>query len=477
MDALRADHLGCYGYRRRTSPHIDALAKEGIVFEKCYTSSTWTRPVAASILTGTYPGVHLVRTRSDTLSKKLYCLPEMLSDNGYKTAAFNTIGNLAREFGFDRGFDNYYELFRDPRILSRRNQLSITESGLIHLNGNEAISLPWAEDINEILIPWLLDHKCADTFSFIWSIETHIPYIAPPEFRIFSGNSQLPPNAGTYDYIGRASESERDQIINMYDDVIFYNDHCVGNVVEKLKKMDIFDETLLIITSDHGDAFYEHDVYAHGHTPYEELVHVPLIMKLPGAHLDGLQVSELVELIDIFPTIANFLGISLTDENNFIQGQDMLSGIGEKVFEKPQYVFSDTQMIDFHNRYFSIRDNRWKYIKIQKPSRDEKNLLETIRYIKKRGLFSKILKYPLHYLRNYFHRSNELLFDLNIDPKETLNVIDKNPDVANRLRTDLAKWQRQNDQLAEKVAYTRVDGISDEEDEILRKHLEKLGYL
>ena len=111
FDALRADHLSCYGYRRGTSPNLDALSGDGVLFENCFSTSTWTRPVAASLLSGTYPQIHGTITRYNEFTAHIPRLPELLQNFGYKTGGFVTMGNLASDYGFAKGFDQYIELF------------------------------------------------------------------------------------------------------------------------------------------------------------------------------------------------------------------------------------------------------------------------------------------------------------------------------------------------------------------------------
>ena len=147
LDALRADHLSCYGYHRNTTPNIDALVERGVLFENCFTATTWTRPVAASILAGVYPEVHKTRTRYDTFSTRLNTIAEVLTKGGYKCAGFSTMGNIASEIGFSRGFEQYFDLFRDPDILAKRKGLDPVDEGLLHTT-DQKMALPIAEDIN-----------------------------------------------------------------------------------------------------------------------------------------------------------------------------------------------------------------------------------------------------------------------------------------------------------------------------------------
>jgi arylsulfatase A-like enzyme len=473
LDALRADHLSCYGYDRKTSPNIDTLAAEGVLFENCFTSTTWTRPVAASILTGVYPGIHLTRSRQDTFSSNLARLPEVLKVGGFKTAAFSTMGNIAQDIGFGRGFDRYYDLFRIPEILNKRRKLDAAEEGLMQALDQE-IALPRAEDVHDYLFPWLGEQRNADTFNFIWSIETHVPYKAPEEFRRFSSTTR--PSDGERTDIRRAEAADRQRLIDLYDDEIFYNDHCIGQIIDCLKGLRVYDDAMVIIVSDHGDAFYEHSFYAHGHTPYEELIHVPMVVKFPDGEYVGQRVEGLTELVDIFPTVAAVTGLldCNAEWSSFVQGHNLIPLLEGERSRVRDYVFSDTQSLEVHNRYLSVRNHRWKYIKIEGPKRNSRTFVLALKHILKRRIVFSILRNLRHFLRTYFAQTNEYLFDLSTDPAEQTNLVSERPELADHFREMLRNWREENAELAalvSGVAYTY------EESEILREHLERLGYL
>ncbi len=473
LDALRPDHMGCYGYERDITPHIDQLARAGVLFENCFTSTTWTRPVAASLLTGVYPMVHLVRSRDNMFSTGLTRLPELLQAAGYKTAAFSTMGNIAGEIGFHRGFDRYYDLFREPEIIAKRQKLNAAKEGLLHTAEDE-IALPRAEDINDYFLAWLRENQDENTFSFIWSIETHEPYGAPPPFRRYAG-PETKPGEGESDDIRSAGKADRNRLLNLYDDGILYNDHCIGLLASQLERWGMADDTFWIILGDHGEAFYEHGFYTHGHPPYDELIHVPLIMKFPGGTFAGRRETALVELIDLFPTVTAVAGAPPHPEKQqFIQGHNLLSLLNKECRQIRTYTFSDTQSLSIHNHYLSVRSQKWKYIQIRRPQRDSRTLLKTAQHIWARRLLIDILRRPRHFFRSYFRHESELLFDLQNDPAEQHNCITAHPDIAHHFRQILAEWVQQNEALAQQLDH---QVLTYRESELLQKHLEKLGYL
>jgi arylsulfatase A-like enzyme len=473
LDALRADHLGCYGYERNISHNIDGIAKQGVTFENCFTSSTWTRPVAASILTGTYPDVHLTRTRYEKFSTSLRRLPEILQQANFKTAAFVAMGNIAGDIGFNKGFIRYHDLFRDEEILQKRRNISM---GAILFDSEDGeIALPLAEDINAYLFDWLGENRDENTFNFIWSIEPHEPYRPPKRFRQFSRTSIYGKNDGDTSDIRSSGRSDRQRLINLYDDEISYNDHCIGEIIAFLMRNNIYDDTMLIIAGDHGEAFYEHGVYSHGHAPYEYIIHVPLIMKFPYGKYGGSRVSPLTELIDIYPTLTSFIGIDHDDKgDDFVQGKNLIPLLEGDCTKVRDYCFSDTRTLQIHNRYLSVRDQRWKYIRVQRPPRNRSTIIATLKHIIERNLIRDILHGPRHFMVNYFGKSNELLFDLIADPGEQINLINKYPELLSKYRRVLDDRMKHNMELAQMVG---DNSLTYEEGEILKDHLAKLGYL
>ena len=473
LDALRADHLGCYGYARPTSPAIDALARDGAVFERCYTPATWTRPVAASILTGVYPAVHRARRRDEVLAVDITHLPEVLREAGFRTCAFCAMGNLAGRMGFSRGFDEYRDLFRDPDIIAKRPHADGRDE-LMMLDDGRDIALPTAEDINNRLLPWIEDNRDRDTFSFVWSVDTHIPYSAPNEFRIFCGNAAAGRRVTRSDLRG-AGPGDRRCLVDSYDEEVLHADHCIGTLVGRLRSLDVYDSTLLLITSDHGEAFHEHHVYGHGHAPYEEVARVPLVVKSVSSAHAGSRIDALVELLDIFPTVLAAAGCRPDEKlGSQLQGHSLLPLLAGETAMVREHVFSDTQALAVHNRYLSVRLGNWKYMKAVPPDRSGAGLLDTVRHVLKQRLMLRIIRRPRHFLMNYFRRDRSVLFDLESDPEEKNDVSHRHPDVRDRLAAALAEWVRDNEKIAHDVPVTAPVC---EEDEEVKRQLKKLGYL
>jgi len=184
LDALRADHVSCYGYDRETTPRIDELADEWIVYRNAFSPATWTKPVGASLLTGAYPPVHGARSREDVFNADVTRLPELLAPHGIYSVGFSTMGNVSASLGYGREFDEYHDLYKDPEIVKRRKTQDIDSEELDHEAADE-IALPRAEDLSEHVIDWLKQNTDTDFFAFCWSIEPHIPYDPPDGHRQF----------------------------------------------------------------------------------------------------------------------------------------------------------------------------------------------------------------------------------------------------------------------------------------------------
>ncbi len=300
LDSLRADHLSCYGYERETSPTIDALAEEGVRFEHCVSPSTWTRPVAASILSGLYPVVHGTRTTEDMFAPPVPTLPEALGELGYTTVGFESMPNINSEFGYDRGFDDYYDLFEWDEIVGKRPNAPQFDDGT---------PLTRAADLNEGFRNWYDQRGDNDPFfALLWSNEPHIPFSPPDGFREYLDaeydgpvNTE-PEHFSQYKFV--ESEVDRRHLIDLYDCEIRYNDHCMGNLFKFLRSERLYEETMVVVVGDHGEAFWEHDVFGHGTSvpPYSEVVRVPGVVRLPDG-VAGQSVEEPVSLIDLYPTI------------------------------------------------------------------------------------------------------------------------------------------------------------------------------
>jgi len=291
IDTLRADHLGCYGYPRDTTPNIDRFASQAVLFEDAQAQSPWTRPSVASIFTGLWPQAHNVNDDPDALSEDAWTLPEAFRDLGYETAAFVANGNVTEHSGFGQGFDYFEYLQVQNAPLTR------------------------ATDVNAALVRWL-DSRNAQTplFLYLHTIDPHAPYAAPEPFRSHFGRAVGDSSIGSMEALVELSTSGQsvddvtiDDIRDLYDAEVAANDHAFGALTDLLRARGLFDDSVIVVVSDHGEEFFDHGDWQHGHSLHVETLHVPLLVRLPGGQNAG-RVPGLIEHVDIMPTLLRLAG-------------------------------------------------------------------------------------------------------------------------------------------------------------------------
>ena len=297
VDTLRADHLGVYGYNRDTSPRLDAFARTATIFERAIGQSSWTRPSTASVFTGQLPLTHGVTQKRHALSVDTTTLAESLYGAGYDTAAFVTNPNVASAFGFGQGFGIY-------RLLKKHSDSTLATEHV----------LAWLER-REDERPFFL---------YVHTPDPHGPYLPPEPHR-----SRL---AGDADRVYRAIqakpkrekwESDEEtirQLLALYDAEIAANDENFGRLLDDLKRRDLFDDTLIVFLSDHGEEFFDHHDWNHGRGLHAETLDFPLLVKLPDQRR-GRRVTEPAQHIDVMPTILDALGVPLPEG---IEGRSLL---------------------------------------------------------------------------------------------------------------------------------------------------------
>ena len=464
-DALRADHLSCYGYERDTTPNIDEFAAKHTKYENAFTPSTWTRSVAPSILTGTYPSVHGVNTLNDFFTGDLPRWPEILRGNGYQTVGISAIGNVSSEIGFDRGFDQFVDLYKDESLTSHRTESTAGDELLVHESGR--VVFPTAEQVVDRFETELLEQGGKEPFfAFLWTIDPHDPYQPPDGFKEYVDSEYDGPIDGTRESLRRASsEDDFQRLIDLYDSEIRHTDHAFRNLLNRLEQYGIFDDTIVIFAGDHGEAFGDHEGnVGHSHIPYEELMRVPIIIRYPDNQPKWSGNDELVSLIDLMPTILDYLGIDNPSEMD-----DNISGWS--VLEQGRSaVYSETDYADVQNSFYAVRRQRLKYIKVESPNRGIQPYLQKL---VDPNFMLQVLTNPVYFLRRRFGEASERLYDIQHDPKETENLV-KSDGHADELRKELAEWRTK----LKDVKFTgkprnKQDGI----DEQTKEQLREMGYL
>ncbi|MFB6198967.1 MAG: sulfatase, partial [Halobacteriaceae archaeon] len=290
VDSLRADHLSCYGYDRETTPNLDDLADDGVRFNSCISPSTWTAPVAASLVSGWYPPAHGQERRGDVLPSSLPMIQEKFQAAGFETVLVTGMGHVSAATGYDRGFDEIVETYKQDSIIDKRTR-STTEQEQLYLEDAEIIAYPRAEDLNDQLMQWLAERESEDTFALVWAIDPHDPYDPPADAERFLSD------AGRFGDLGRTRESagnantsqEFEHVKDLYDCEIRYWDQEFGSLIERIKQRGLYDDTTVAVLGDHGEAFgeqtwvdfpgYSRPLRSHGNPPFGNQVHVPLILK------------------------------------------------------------------------------------------------------------------------------------------------------------------------------------------------------
>lgn len=323
IDTLRADHLSCYGYSRETSPHIDEFSKDAALFNNTVSQSPITAPSHMSIFTSLVPPVHGVNNISElglkhSLDEKIITMPQLLKRNGYYTVGLHGKGQVSGEMGFKHGFDKYLPTF------------SNWERG----TGRRSASLKGLEKIIACIRKHV-QHSAKNKkplFLFLHHYLCHDPYTkGPKEFREHFFNTWVDGlkgrQAGDRDsaafWAGVDLDIPQDynRIISLYDGGIYYSDYVFKKVIDALKEEGIYDNSVIILLSDHGEEFNEHGGTRHGRLWVEHL-HVPLIIKLPNNKHAGTIIEAPVRLMDLMPTIFEYLGVPISHP---IQGVSFLS--------------------------------------------------------------------------------------------------------------------------------------------------------
>jgi arylsulfatase A-like enzyme len=329
VDTLRADHLSSYGYPHPTSPAIDRLGEEGARFTRTFAQAPWTRPSCTSLLTGRYPPDVGMRSMRNPLPGAAVILPQLLQAEGYATAGIISSIQVSREFGFDKGFDHldngssYLRWAGSHHALVR---LGLMPEGHWYPRYHAA-------ELTDEAIEWIDRQRRRDApiFMYLHYSDPHEPYEPPAgedRWREFASEraralAQPPPRSPKGDQV--FSETEIEALVARYDAEIAYVDREIGRLLDHLRASGLYDDALVVLTSDHGEEFSEHGLWTHAKTLYNEVLHIPLVVKYPQrlAHANGRTIDAPSALVDIAPTIADVLGADWSDLP--MRGRSLLS--------------------------------------------------------------------------------------------------------------------------------------------------------
>ncbi len=319
LDTLRPDHLGCYGYGRDTSPNIDRLAAEGVLFETVVSSTSWTLPAHHALLTSLPDPVHGVLWDNHRLDEARITLAEVFREHGFRTGGVFTAPYLLPRFGFAQGFDDYLDATRYDKRLRGPDVLVASEQGR---------TTPGALDR---VASWLDRDRSRPFFLFLHLFDIHPDLDPPPPFDTMFDPDYSGEVKGRDVFHNPAirpgmTRRDLDHLIALYDGEIRYVDEAgIGRLVELLDEHGLLDSTLLVITADHGEEFFEHGRFGHRWNLYDTTLRVPLVLWAPGLVPAGVRVPEMARIIDVMPTILELAGLPQSREG---MGRSLVPAIG-----------------------------------------------------------------------------------------------------------------------------------------------------
>lgn len=403
IDTLSARHMSCYGYTRHTTPFIDEYVKHGVLFQSLYCQAIPTQPAYTSVYTGQYAITHGIVGHGGVrdLTRGTPVLPGILEENGYTTCAVDNL--YAQKEWFARG----YEFYINP---SRQGQY--------------AQVVP-CEQYNARAIPWIRSHANEKFFLFVHYWDPHTPYLPPEQYRhlFYNGDPCDPKNRSLEglwmppygEYFGKmwkvwfdqlipGSEiTDAEYIVALYDSEIRHVDDGLRELLGTLEELDLVDETLVVIFSDHGEMMYKPGIYFDHHGLYDDDIHVPLIIRWPKVKPREIRVPHLVQHIDIAPTILDMAGIPAPDS---IEGKSLVPHVNGEL-DDPIYPFLVAEEC--------TRMMKW-------------------------GIRTEQYKYILSREQDYRGGPMRELYDLMSDPHEMTNIVEKCPDIARELEDMLEGW-------------------------------------
>lgn len=381
IDALRADHLPFMGYKRNTTPFLHKIAEQGTIFTQAFANSSCTYASFPSIFSSDYPVLGNMYGITDRLT-----IQEILQDRGYQTTAFTCNPHLTRYYNYDKGFD-YFEDFLGKIYIENESKKSINTSIIKHigkfvrkynslyfilnttrktkslLHPNK-YNVPYIDalTLTKEVISWLKNQSKEPFFLWVHYMDPHGPSVYAPLSNKIQGQSV---NKGELKKrLYRTNNSEKIcvnnlvDLINSYDSRIRYVDNAIENLFAHIEKNNILNNSIVVITADHGEEFLDHGTFGHFPKLYDELIHIPLIIKGPNLP-KGKKIDKLVQHLDIAPTILDMLGFSVPG-----------SFLGENLFEETerQGIISEISnevnknKIDLSKLKVTYRSAEWKYI-------------------------------------------------------------------------------------------------------------------
>ncbi len=430
IESLRPDHLGAYGGPRPTTPRLDAFAADAVVYEKAHSVTSWTLAAHASLFTGLYPHAHQAEGPLDTLGDAYATLAEILRDHGYQTAGVASGPYLRREFNLTQGFDYYDE---SPASLDdRAAHGDVTNPKLL------AAIERFLRDARDPRRPLFL-------FAYFW--DPHYDYIPPAPYNgMFVGPHSTPCDVTNYvvstTITASSPAAELDYVRAQYDGELRWTDDHLGRLFTLLQEHGLWNDTVVVVTSDHGEEFFEHGTKGHKNNLFIESVHVPLIVKYESTRALRGRDRRLTSLVDVMPTILELVGVAAPGP---VHGRSLLQRdpLPDRAifFELLSMWFDRAEQTTTRKRWTAVQQGDLKLIEVA-----EEGAAAPAR----------------------------LLFDHAADPIEQDDLLDGRPsDRADDLGARLAEWQQEMRRTREGFAAGGPIPLTAEQ----RDQLRALGYL
>jgi len=352
ISSLRADHISCLGYNRDTTPNFDAFAEENILFTNAFATSSWMMPSVGSMFTSLYPSRHGATHIDKRLDRQAHTLAEILKDNGFYTAGFCSNPRLSSEYGFGQGFD-FYDDYSVSMILKN---MSFGQEQSFDINKKRTNGL-----INDAVIRWLQNNTHRPFFLFVHFYDTHWDYLPPAPFDTlydpdYEGKIDGTEIAREPLYSNKPSDEDVKHIIALYDGEVKQTDTDLGDLLKFLKEAGRFEDSIVIVASDHGEQFYEHGHTSH-HGIFDELIHIPMTMAVPDLHITK-TIDSFVNGVDVMPTILDFLNVPVPVICQGKSIRPLITGEKEKVNDFIFVEYTGGAVPDA----FAVRFNRFKFV-------------------------------------------------------------------------------------------------------------------
>jgi arylsulfatase A-like enzyme len=412
VDTLRADHLGCYGYARDTSPRIDAVARQGALFERYFCAGIPTHPSYTTLYTGQHPITHGVVGHGGTarLDRATPVLPELFLYEGYTTCAVDTL--MRDRLWFGRGYEYYIE----PGL---RHTLRLAVS---------------ADEINARAIPWIESHKDEPFFMFLHYWDPHAPYVPPERYRdlFYAGNPTDPANRSldawwehplgalarnTWLRVDEGAVTDPEYVVALYDQEVRHVNDAIGDLVSALDDAGLGEQTLVVILGDHGESMTEHGIFFEHHGLYDCTIRPPLIVRWPGQVAPGKRFPQMLQTHDVAPTLLDAAGIPVPSTMDGRSFWPLLSGQAAADPGREEIISVECSL----QAKWSLRTGRYKFILAREP--------------------------------DFYGNPPRELYDLEADPGETRNLVGARPQLAASMEARLEDW------IAERL---RAQGLTED---------------